>query len=110
MLTPIHNLREIEHFLQRCKKDNSTLLDYRITFRLNLDLDISVLLDERDNTILSELEKKLKIQKVHLNTITLPDCKNDDFYGYLFSQEKNPNPINLLNKRRYDYLADYENT
>ncbi|KHD11106.1 hypothetical protein PN36_10795 [Candidatus Thiomargarita nelsonii] len=110
MLTPIHKLIEIEHLLNKSKKDNSKLLDYRITLRLNLDIDISILLKERDSTILSELERKLKNQKVHLDTITLSDCKTDEFYDYLFSQEKNPNLINLLNKRRYDYLADYENT
>ena len=107
MLTSIHDVRNVEHFLNS-RMDNSTLLDYRITLRLNLDIDISVLSEKSNNSILSELNNKGNTQKLHVEVVTLSDFQQDDFYEYLFSQHKNPNPINLVNRRRDDYLTDYE--
>ncbi len=107
MLTSIHNLRHIEHFLNS-RRDNSTILDYRITLRLNLDIDISLLSKNSDNTILSELKNQINTQKLHAELVNQSDLQTDEFYDYLFSQNKNPNLINLVNRRRDDYLTHYE--
>ncbi len=107
MLTSIHNLRHIEQFLNS-RRDNSTILDYRITLRLNLDIDISLLSKDSDNTILSELKNQINTQKLHAELVNQSDLQTDEFYDYLFSQNKNPNIINLVNRRRDDYLTHYE--
>jgi hypothetical protein len=112
MLLALKKIMEIENFLQN-KIDDSTILDYRISFKFNTNIDVFVLLTDKNQTIYSDFKSRFKSQfsqeRIDISIVTLSDCRMDDFYQYLFSQDRNPDKVDAKLKRRLDNLIDYEN-
>jgi hypothetical protein len=106
-------MKEIEKFLHS-KIDDSTFLDYRISFKFNMNIDVFVLSKdeknskEENNTVINEFKSQFLNEKIDIDTVTLSDCRMDDFYDYLFSQERNKDKMEMTLKRRDDYLTHYE--
>ena len=106
MFIALQEIEKIYAFLNN-KLASHTVKDYRLGLRLNMEIDVFLLLQEEHNSIVNELTNMFSHSKINVELITKADVEADKFYKNLFS-DNNPDKINLRFRRRYSSLIDYK--
>jgi MinD-like ATPase involved in chromosome partitioning or flagellar assembly len=105
MLRIIDKTNEIANFLDN--QDSTILKDYRITVKINMEIEVQLLV-EQDNIISKKL--KLEFPEIEKNIFVLEILKSqlefDKYLSWLFDPSNNKSKVDLGLRRRLNNLID----
>ena len=105
MLKIINKTNEIATFLNT--QDSSILKDYRITVKINMEIDVQLLVIES-----SVIEKKLELEfngfgkNIFVTESLISELENDKYLSWLFEPSNKHSKIDLGLRRRLNNLID----
>lgn len=105
MLKIINRTNEIALFLD--KQDVAILRDYRITVKINMEIDIQLLV-EQENVISKKLQLEFKeIDKnIFVTEVLVSELDNDKYLSWLFDPKNGKAKVDLGLRRRLNNLID----
>ncbi|MCF8423855.1 MAG: hypothetical protein K9H41_05890 [Bacteroidia bacterium] len=105
MLKIINRTNEIALFLD--KQDKSILKDFRITVKINMEIDIQLLIVQ-ENVIskILQLEYTEIDKNIFVNEILVSELINDKYLSWLFNPSNNKAKVDLGLRRRLNNLID----
>jgi MinD-like ATPase involved in chromosome partitioning or flagellar assembly len=105
MLKIINKTNEIALFLD--KQDKAILKDFRITVKINMEIDIQLLV-EQENVItkILQLEYTEIDKNIFVKEILVSELENDKYLNWLFDQSNNKSKVDLGLRRRLNNLID----
>ena len=105
MLRIINKTNEIAIFLN--KQDCAILKDYRITVKINMEIDIQLLV-EQENVISKKLQLEFKdIDKnIFVTEVLASELNNDKYLSWLFDPTNEKAKVDLGLRRRLNNLID----
>jgi MinD-like ATPase involved in chromosome partitioning or flagellar assembly len=105
MLKILDKINSIEAFLE--VQDNNILKDYKITMKINMEIDIHLLVFQ-ENIISRKLE--LEFEEINKNILVVEvldsDLVNDKYLSWLFDPLNNRTKVDLGLRRRLDSLIE----
>lgn len=108
MLTALCEISNIESYLES-KRHTQELLDYRISFKFNMDVDVFVLADPQNSFPISEFHSKFANtqNRISLEVLSSLDLK-DNFYRSLFENTGSTSKTIFHLRRRLDNQLSYQ--
>lgn len=105
MLKIINRTNEIALFLDN--QDDAILRDYRITVKINMEIDIQLLV-EQENVISKKLQLEFKeIDKnIFVTEVLASELENDKYLSWLFDPKNEKAKVDLGLRRRLNNLID----
>lgn len=105
MLRIINTANQIANFLNN--QDNTILIDYRMTVKINMEIEIQLLV-EIENVISKKLQLEfIEVDKsVFFTEVLHSELKQDKYLSWLFSPSNNKPKIDLGLRRRLNNLID----
>jgi len=105
MLRIIDKTNEIANFLGN--QDSSILKDYRITVKINMEIEVQLLV-EQENIILKKLQLEFpEIEKnIFVSEILKSQLEFDKYLSWLFDPANNKSKVDLGLRRRLNNLID----
>lgn len=105
MLKILNKTSDIAFFLD--KQDKAILNDYRITVKINMEIDIQLLVYQ-ENIIskILQIEYSEIDKNIFVSEILVSDLENDKYLSWLFNQVNNKAKVDLGLRRRLNNLID----
>lgn len=102
MLSAISKIRQLEIFLNK-KIQANLVSDYRIALKLNMEINVFVLVHASGRVKYDDFKK---FAAITITEVTFNDCENDGFYENIFSEETKDSKVDFGLRRRLNSIID----
>lgn len=109
MLLALSEISKIENYLAS-KIDSKEILDYRISFKFNMDVDVFVCVDKTTSFSVEDFSLQFpnSNNRISLELISLNELRNDDFYQSLFENTGKTSKKVFHLRRRLDNQLGFQ--